>query len=413
MSSNIQIPMIFDVSANGTVYGEDISGDEIITSHINLRVIKPDKHAEASSQDFINAMSKILYSDSPENDVSGILFYKDDNVADVAGTIGTAIKNLLLSGQKLVHDGTTGIQGTAFGEAIQGNTGIPIGFKQKYEHDNDNSTDEFYPAHSSSWYNSSFIDNDGAEMHRVLIRVASAHLMGHPFAQAFIQENTVENDLSNTNFSLQVQTNMLTGDDGVVLKSVSLDASVNKTDGKSNAILQTIYEQLLRVNLSLMSVQDDDGFIDQDISGVARSLRFAMGNTVTFFIRPRMFFALDLAGGISELTHAVGSVIGVSGTTFGTTTGVSGNEVQKAAIFNDIFKTTGGAKATGFKWLVGASDGTQDHSGNHDGVLNQYGTNLRWADVSGEVGSGTTPDLGIAMLDAHIWKIRITLGENQ
>ena len=406
--ASIQIPMIFDVSANGTVYGEDISGDEIITSHLNLRVINPDDiTGRDSSQDFINAMANILYSDAVETDSQGVLFYRKAGV-DVSGAIGSAIKNLLLNGQLLIHDGSTGNGGSAFGAAIQGRNGIPIGFRQKYEYDN-SGNGEFYPGDEKSWYNSSFIDNDGAEMHRILIRVASTHLMGHPFAQAFIQENTVESDLANTDFSVQIETNMLKDANGDVLSEATVDASVNKTDGKRNAILQTIDEQLLRVNLSLMSVQDDDGVNDLDISGVARPLRFADGNTVTFFIRPRMFFALDLQGGIAELSQAVGSVIGVSGTIFGTTEGVGTTEAEKAAVFNDIFKTTGGAKGSGFKWMVGASDGTNSHSGNSDNTLNQYGTNLSWSDVSGEKGSGSNP--GIAMLDAHIWKIRVVLNE--
>jgi hypothetical protein len=411
--SNIQIPMIFDVSANGTVYGEDISGDEIVISHLNLVIASPGTTVKS---DFIAAMKNILYSDAPETDVSGVLFYKVPAASStgplaagstVKAQIGTAIKNLLVgtasNKTKLIHSGSTAQ--TMFGAPLTaGNyatTGIPIGFKQTTEHAGADS------ALAATWYNQSFIDSDGAELHRILIRVAATHLMGHPFAQAFIQENTILNDLSNTDFTSQINSHLLTaGANTLAVAANGVGGQIVYTSGKHIPILQTIYEQLLRTNLAQNRVQDDNNDLSNntDVSGIARPLTFIGGNTVTFFIRPKMFFALDLSGGIAEMTSAVGTTLGISGTEFGTSTGIGGTgSAGQSAVFNDIFKCTGAAAATGFKWLVGFNDGTSQHQGNLDNALNQYGTNLTWDSVVDQSGGA------IAMLDAHVWKISVTL----
>ena len=399
MSSTIQIPMIFDVSANGVVYGEDISDNVLIQSHINFVINQPNSVDASACSNFRDAMKKILYSDTPE-DQSGVLFYVDQSGVDgVSTSLGDAVKGLLLNGQLLSHDGTT--ESEMFGGHTVGGTtkyGIPIGFKQSAKHEEAGATSD-----AAVWYKDSFIDSPGAELYRLLIRVASTHLMGHPFAQAFIQENTVERDLSNTNFANQIKTQLLAD-----LSSATVGEAIAYTEGKKVAVLQTIYEQLLRVNLAEHSAEDDSSG-NSDLSGIPRPLVFKNSNTITFFIRPRMFFALDISGGISELNQAVGNAIGISGTSAINTTG----SADAAAVFNDIFKVTGGSAASGFHWLVGKTDGNGayhkgnvDSNGDADLSLNQYGTNLTWTDAANDLPSGSD---AVAMLDAHVWKVKITL----
>ena len=47
-----------------------------------------------------------------------------------------------------------------------------------------------------------------------------------------------------------------------------------------------------------------------------------------------------------------------------------------------------------------------DSNGDADLSLNQYGTNLTWTDASNDLPSGSD---AVAMLDAHVWKVKITL----
>ena len=96
----IQIPMIFDVSANGIVYGEDISGDAI-TNFFRFS-LTPSK---AQSDKFIAAMKNILYSDPSDNatnDGSGVFFYRNGSAWNA---IGESIRSFFLDSVGIKHDG--------------------------------------------------------------------------------------------------------------------------------------------------------------------------------------------------------------------------------------------------------------------------------------------------------------------
>jgi len=405
----IQIPLIFDVSANGVIYAEEYA-EESITAHFKFKITSPEKTNAGSSNLFINAMKKILYTDEPEEDVSGVLFYLDsDENDDVAGNaaartkisddIGDAIRQLLLYGQLIQHDGVANLNGQTvgcFGSTPTGPTGIPKGVKQ---------TGDPSSSVAADWYSNEFIDagdNQGATASQVLIRIASAHLMGHPFAQAYIQESTIDNDLSNTNFGGQIKKyfgieSLNIGGD---TNNNTLDVSVNRTKGTRIDMLQTIYEQLNRVNLLQHSDMDD--LSGNDEFGVLRPFVFKQHNTVTFYIRPRLFLKLDDVAGVTKLSSAVGNALGISGSVYNDgETGVS----DAKGVFNKVFSTTDGNPGSGFHWLVSASDGTYSHAETVSrGELSQWQTNYTWSDICGEAGSA------IGMFDSHIWKITVTLG---
>lgn len=402
----IQIPLIFDVSASGVIYAEEYA-EESISAHFKFKITSPEQNNVGSSDMFINAMKKILYTDEPEEDVSGVLFYLDysgskaDAQTEISNDIGNAIRNLLLYGQLIQHDGNanTGNQNPGcFGLAPDGAeaTGIPKGVQQTGDASN---------SVSNAWYSNEFIDsgdNKGASVGQTLIRIASAHLMGHPFAQAYIQESTIDNDLSNTNFEGQIKKyfgidKLNVGGD---TSNNTLDISVNFTNGVRVDMLQTIYEQLNRVNLLDHAKMDDLNGSNE--FGVLRPLIFKTLNTVTFYIRPRLFLTLDDVAGISKLSSAVGNALGISGTTFNNgETGVS----DAQSVFNKVFSTTDGNPGTGFNWLVSGSDGTYSHAETVSrGALNQWQTNYTWSDICGETSTA------VGMFDAHIWKITVTLG---
>ena len=405
----IQIPLIFDVSANSVIYAEEYA-EESISAHFKFKITSPEKTNAGSSNLFINAMKKILYSDEAEGDTSGVLFYLDsgetNNVAGrttarttISDNIGDAIRQLLLYGQLIQHDGVANVNGQStgcFGATPTGSTGIPKGVKQ---------TGAATASIADDWYTSEFIDagdNQGATASQILIRIASAHLMGHPFAQAYIQESTIDGDLSNTNFGGQIKqyfgiNNLNIGGD---TSDNTLDISVNRTNGVRVDMLQTIYEQLFRVNKPEHSKMDD--LSGTDTYGVLRPLVFKQHNTVTFYIRPRLFLKLDDVAGVSQLSSAVGNALGISGSTYNDgETGVS----DAQGVFNKVFSTTDGDPGTGFHWLTSGSDGTYSHAESVSrGALSQWQTNYTWSDICGEAGDS------VGMFDSHIWKITVTLG---
>ena len=124
--STIQIPLIFDVSANGIVYGEDISGDAI-TNHLKLKLTP----TVAQSTAFINAFKNILYADPSDNattDGSGVFFFRTGDPWDA---IGDSIKNFFFGTTEIKHEGSNASD-RFNGVTIGGTTyyGIPIGIKQ-------------------------------------------------------------------------------------------------------------------------------------------------------------------------------------------------------------------------------------------------------------------------------------------
>ena len=371
--STIQIPLIFDVSANGIVYGEDISGDAI-TNHLKLKLTP----TVAQSTAFINAFKKILYADPSDNaatDGSGVFFFRTGDPWDA---IGDSIKNFFFGTTEIKHEGSNASDRfTAFVDPSGGTQyGIPIGVRQ---------TSTIGGNTTGTWYNDPFIDGDGTEFHKILIRVAAAHLMGHPFSQAFIQENTIKSDLENCDISGQINTHMKLS----TLNTAAAGDVVQDSNGVQVPALQSIYEQLLRHNTSDMSGQDQSA--NDTAAGIACPLVFSSGNTVTFYVRPRLFLDIDLSGGISNMSTALGNALGISGNTFNSD--LSGTKTE---MFNTIFSADPSSAGVGYKWLAGRGDGHNS--------LSQWATNLAWdGDVSGESGNA------IAMLDAHVWRINITL----
>jgi hypothetical protein len=405
--STIQIPLIFDVSANGTVFGEDISGDAI-KSHIKLNV----SATKAQSTAFINAMKNVLFSDvsdnySAANDASGVLFYKNGGSPENA--IGDAIKNFFFDTSIIKHTGSTpsemfglaGIDGT--------NTkryGIPYGIRQVQDSSSSIATADIHQT--------AFIDSDGTEFYKILLRIASTHLMGHPFSQGFIQENTIKTDLENCDLSGQIGshfnlTNLVdvSSNGAASNRALTLDTSnpttapgkyltdisANFSDGKQVGILQTIYEQLLVTNMSDMSGQDISGVdMSDDNYAHPQPLVFKKENTVSLYVRPRLFLKMDISGGIQSMNAAVGNALGISGTTLSSDNSGTSLEVFKSVfgvVSNNNIYSNG--DASGYFWLAGRQQTN----------LSNWATNLS----KGEDASGGA----VAMLDAHVWKIDITL----
>ena len=375
-TGNIDIPLIFDMSGNATVFGEDISG-EAVGAHIKLKLAA----TSTQSTNFINAFKNIYYSDPSDNisDTSGVYFYKSFANSNTGG-LGEVIRNLLFDSTVIKHSGT--VNSDRFGSTA-GAYGIPIGALQ---------TTDDPSGTQANYYDGAFIDSDGTEFHKILIRVAAAHLMGHPFAQGFIQENSVKDDLKACDLSNQI----INSFDLDNLTQTTVDTRIADASGTHVPVLQSIYEQLLNKNIVDMSGQDQSGAV----FGVTKSLVFKTGNVVSFYIRPRLFFKVDTAAGISKMGGAaVGNALGISGTTLNTDLSGGGGRT----LFNEIFSINNSpTNPTGYRWLVGRGDSDVSPK------INQWQTNLEIDDdISGQL--AYSADTRHGMLDAHIWKIDITL----
>ena len=62
---------------------------------------------------------------------------------------------------------------------------------------------------AQGYYTDSICDSDGTNFGRVLIRLMATSLMGHPFAQGFIKnESQILEDISNCDISTQLGDNL-------------------------------------------------------------------------------------------------------------------------------------------------------------------------------------------------------------
>ena len=86
---NINIPLLFDISAGGIIYSEAVSAIDVFDSHLKFQLYGD------SSAGLIDEFKKILYGDAAENDASGVLFYTSDST-DLATTLANIISSKIL-----------------------------------------------------------------------------------------------------------------------------------------------------------------------------------------------------------------------------------------------------------------------------------------------------------------------------
>ena len=406
---NLQIPLLFDISAGGIVYGENAASVDVFDSHLAFTL------AANPAYDLGSAFKSIMYADASENDLSGVLFYSTDS--SLSTTMGNVIQGAIL-GQtsKLVMKSTTSTYNANDDTAInQGymTPGIPLPDYSKTITD--------YPGTSANdkqaYYIQSLTDTGGTNFGRVLIRLMATHLMGHPFAQSFIaNEQDIIADISNSDVSNDLSANLLkgkkiSGDETLaIIKQVTAGDTANKADGINNGLLQAMYEGLLGTAPERFDLSANASANGTDVSGgnldstLCRplALPFQTNDTISFYFRPhvRLTVDTDLAvGGVYGNTDLSGVGLGASSSTAvtaetlffqprhrwisyqsGTTPKASTSTTAPLAVDNhfDTFKNTSGAGADG---------------------LAMTGTNL----VEGVGG------IGSCEFDAHVWKITLTM----
>jgi hypothetical protein len=466
---SLQIPLLFDISAGGVVFGETVSDIDLFDAHLNFNV------AGDNSTALGNEFKKILYADASENDISGALFYGDG--ANLSTTLANVLSDVILSGAGTLVQPNTATADPSNNTAHGGRymrPGIPLP-----NYSSTSASDESCDVSGTQgYYTAGLCDSNGTSFGRILIRLMATHLMGHPFAQAFIaNESAIIQDISGSNGNVKAQIeSRLFNNDGVSNPGVASGittlqnsgAKVNgiypaqlKTSGIRNDILQSIYEALLgtapeRFDLSGVtgvdvSAVDVSGGTDADVSGVVdpsycrpRALPFRENDTISFYFRPRVRLNIDtaIAGAGASYGNPDLSGVGQGSSTAGT----SSTDI-KTMFFNprhrwiahsatnhlvhsdstDPSSCLGGT--TSAQWLaqtpyVGQDSERAGAKGNqvdtyNDGLeapsITMTGTDLvlkqkaQQGNATAAYGSTAEENAGGTVFDGHCWKITLTI----
>lgn len=439
MSVSLQIPVLFDVSANGTVFGQDSSGVDLFDAHLKFNVVGTAQTALRTE------FNKILYADPSENfvDGSGVLFFSDGTglSSGLATTIRTAI--LGETGKLEQPTGTTNADGTTDVSKRYKTPGIPLpNYAVDYSGDavGQAGWEDKYASSlntAQKYYTGGLTDSGGTSFGRILIRLMATHLMGHPFAQDFIaNEAEIIADISDCDITAQIdaklfkhESSFFTQPKGHTELQAATEGATDvfeaaKDDGICNTILFSLYETLLgsapeRFDLSgnLTSggdVSDNDHSPGTDASGGnldpgmcrPRPLPFRSGDTLSFYFRP----IVQIKIGSNDSTSASFGFPDISGVGTSSFSGTSLTEMffnprhrwishASAAAVNKSSQTTeSGAGAEG-NWIDSYS-ATAAGDTNAGGLM-MTGTNLVHDAYNGS---------NCILFDGHVWRVQLTMG---
>ncbi len=335
---DLQIPLVFDISAGGAIFAQETSSLDVFDSHLKFELFGD------SSAGLIDELKKILYADAAEDISSGVLFYTSE-ATDIATTFANIISDKILgNNSRLIQPyATVSVSGELVEDfSLRYKTpGIPLPNYSVSETPSGRSDgpspadNNGYDITGQGYYTGNITDGTGTTFGRTLIRLMSTHLMGHPFAQDFIaNESDIMKDISNSSVSGQLQESLLkndptmfsvrgTGDAGKVdISNATIyydDPSdsekdkflpIEKTHGIMNPILQSLYAGLIgtdpmRFDLSYVNVgldvssADVSGGTDMDYGNldpsrcIPRRLPFREGDTISFYFRPRVKLGID------------------------------------------------------------------------------------------------------------------------
>lgn len=365
MSGNLvfEIPVIFDVSGDLTLFGE-LPVEDLVDHHLVWRCSTTDVSASRLENLFLigdaSGGDKLFWARADNNGTETNQDYYVSNFSEF-------IARVLLKNSNLIFDTADLSKNVPIGPAVAGQDP------------------------SQNLYEYSLTGLTGASYAECMIRVLCTHLLGNPLSQTFIKDesaliNYIESDANvfilasqinetmggdiSANGNISLSTQKLTGINS------SLDVSQNVIDGQSNAILKTIYEQMF-ADISnnptrrqrIIEMSDLSG-ADQNIKTFVYKLPFLPGDKINFYIRN--FITLDF----EALTD-------ISGNTNGTL-----NDLE----LHDIFP--GGSESEGVP-----SEGCYGWMGNRD--TNAFDLTQQTTDISGNNNRN--------VFDGHIWKITVTL----
>jgi hypothetical protein len=291
--ATIQIPVLFDMSGDTIVYGEEASGD-FVSSHLEF-VLDMTTEANGISLNAADISAAILVGDQ---DTGDNIFYSGGSSGNIAvDNLCNRIAKAITRG-KLVHLPKTG---------NTSNSGIPMGGRANLYDLNGVYTENGNNDKYAIKYNTSIAPiGDEQMLGQAMARVASIHLVGSPLSAGIFQDkNQIQNDLEtasaqtfnseNTAFynALAVQFSKVLGgskssapmNPGV---GYPLDAS-----GTSVPALKSIYEQLMNVpgRSQIMETRDVSGTVDNSNVTLAGGFPFISGDKLVVYLRPKINFA--------------------------------------------------------------------------------------------------------------------------
>tara|TARA_B110000967_G_C18894811_1_gene569797 strand:+ start:1767 stop:3077 length:1311 start_codon:yes stop_codon:yes gene_type:complete len=434
---NLHIPLLFDISAGGIVFGEAVSSLDMFDSHLKFQLYGD------SGAGLIDEFKKILYGDTSESDLSGVLFYTSDstNIADTLAQI--LIEKVLGENSKLIQpvgDWTNKYKPP----------GIPLpnyagNFASTGRPDGPDPSDNVgYDVTGQDYYTGGITDGTGTSFGRTLIRLMSAHLMGHPFAQAFLaNEQDILRDVSNAPIGNQLQERLLkndpvsnpvhgSGNAGKVdissVNIVTAHATNNefdlfeptlKTKGIRNSILQSLYGGLLYSDVSRFDLcgnntgDDAENAGDYDSSyNIPRRMPFRTGDTLSFYFRPRVLLSTD------ENVSTPGDVYYTNPDLSGV--GQGNNELNTSKNVQDIFyqprhrwvahqsaaKIYNSSSSSEFNVMGNGYDTYMGAASDLTPNILMTGTDLQRNMMvdGGVLGTGNK-----TMFDGHVWRVKINL----
>ena len=435
---DLQIPLLFDISAGAVVFGEKVEDVDLFDAHLNFTV------TGSSGANLVTQFKNIMYADASENDVSGVNFYA--KTATLSDDLGAAIEVACLgSDATLIQPSAAndaaavGAKDTSAHNARYMTPGIPLP-------DYSQTTEGPLGATNTNqdYYTAGLVDADGTSFGRILIRLMATHLMGHPFAQSFIaNEAQIINDISNTSLGTQLEDRLLKNDSDMFAAGASnsmVAATEDSTSGDGeksykaqksagirNQILQSIYEALLGTAPARFDLSGTDATgVGADVSGTAlvggtdgdagnldpgecrpRVLPFAAGDTISFYFRPRVGLTMDtdVSGGGAEFGNQDLSGVGLGGS-------ASSAVTIESIFFNPRHRwISHKAGATLNNVGTTAPVAGANHTDTYDDSANS-GSAVALAMTGTDLVKGTTFANGETvgtMFDGHIWKIKVVM----
>ena len=439
---DLQIPLLFDISAGAVVFGEKVEDVDLFDAHLNFTV------TGSSGQNLVTQFKNIMYADASENDVSGVNFYA--KTSTLSADLGSAIEVACLgSTATLIQPAAANDAGAIGAKASSAHNkrymtpGIPLpDYSQTTEGPlaSANADQDYYTA--------GLVDANGTSFGRILIRLMATHLMGHPFAQSFIaNEEQIINDISNTSLGTQLQAKLLKNDstmfsagspggvDNSMVQATSNGTSgdgatsykAQKSAGIRNQILQSIYEALLVTDPARFDLSGTDATgVGADVSGNTllggtdadagnldpgecrpRVLPFKAGDTISFYFRPRVGLTMDtdVSGGGAEFGNQDLSGVGLGGS--------ASSAVTIESIFFNPRHRWISHKASTTPKNVGTAAPLEaaNHADTYDDTAN-VGSAVALAMTGTDLVKGKTFANGETigtMFDGHIWKIKVVM----
>lgn len=409
----IQVPVLFDMSGDTLVYGEDGTQSDFIANHIEFNLdMTNDIDISLNASHFQHAI-RVGDQDETEN-----LFYGNAHHDSLKGAaeidlLANRMAKAITRG-KLIHVSKNG---------NTSNTGIPMGGRSLRNQNGVVDPTPQFNIYAPKYFHSVAPVGDEQMLGDLMGRIACVHLVGHPLsASIFVDDTSIQNYLETpTSNSFQACHNgsaepittyyynqiseQLSKVIGGNLSDTPLEASgddhhpVLDASGHSIPALKSVLEQLLTIPgraKYMIESRDVSGERDpnephKDISGLTHTGPFPIlsGDKLVVYIRPKIEFSADtvaqfqstLQGWQVPGTPLVTPYSFAAGTAH--TNGVNRNQhYNDSGVYNPGF-THEGKNAWGDGGAGGTTNWQTEFNGIHstipgyleDGTYNTAGTN--------------------------------------